>query len=110
VVAEYADAWNAWGDPDVIAHKSAVLDGHCAELGRDPKEIQRTAQAVVSLREVPDQGGRPFIGGSPQRLADAMARYREIGLDELIIPDDLLGDTGAERLAAMDTILGLARP
>jgi alkanesulfonate monooxygenase SsuD/methylene tetrahydromethanopterin reductase-like flavin-dependent oxidoreductase (luciferase family) len=107
VVAEYADIWNAWGLPEVIAHKSALIDGHCAELGRSPKTIERTAQAMVALHEdVPDQGARPFIGGSPQRLAESIAQYREIGLDELIIPDDLLGD-GAERLRSMDVIRGL---
>jgi len=49
-----------------------------------------------------------MIGGSPSRFADAVAEYREIGLDELIIPDELLG-TGSTKLAAMDTILGIVR-
>ena len=109
VVAEYADQWNAWGAPDLIAHKSAVLDGFCAELGRDPRTIQRTAQAMVVLDgPLPENLPVPVIGGSPQRLADEIARYRANGLDELIIPDARLG-RGAERLKAMDTILALSR-
>lgn len=102
--------WNAWGEPSIIAHKSAVLDRYCAELGRDPRAIDRTAQALVSVDQpLPDNpGGRPMIGGSPARFADTVAEYREIGLDELIIPDELLGD-GAAKLAAMDTILGIVR-
>jgi alkanesulfonate monooxygenase SsuD/methylene tetrahydromethanopterin reductase-like flavin-dependent oxidoreductase (luciferase family) len=108
IVAEYADIWNAWGEPDLIAHKSAVIDRYCASLGRDPSSIERTAQAMVVLNgEAPAGGGHPpVIGGSPEALADAIARYREIGLDELIIPDDTLG-SGAELLKAMDTILSL---
>src|SRR5262245_47503632 len=47
IVARYADVWNTWGTPDVIAHKSAVLDGYCAEIGREPKAIARTAQALT---------------------------------------------------------------
>jgi alkanesulfonate monooxygenase SsuD/methylene tetrahydromethanopterin reductase-like flavin-dependent oxidoreductase (luciferase family) len=109
VVAQYADLWNAWGTPDVIAHKSKVLDEHCARIGRDPSEIDRTAQALTVVDgEVPDMGGRPVIGGSRARLADTIAEYRAVGLDELIVPDALLG-TGADRLRAMDTLLSLTR-
>jgi len=110
IVAKYADLWNAWGVPSLIAHKSAVLDRFCAELGRDPRAIDRTAQALVSVDQpLPENpGGRAMIGGSPSRFADAVAEYREIGLDELIIPDELLG-TGSTKLAAMDTILGIVR-
>lgn len=42
IVARDADVWNGEGDPATIAHKSAVLDGHCADLGRDPATIGRT--------------------------------------------------------------------
>jgi alkanesulfonate monooxygenase SsuD/methylene tetrahydromethanopterin reductase-like flavin-dependent oxidoreductase (luciferase family) len=109
IVAKYADLWNGWGVPSTIAHKSGVLDRYCAELGRNPRAIDRTAQALVSVDQpVDNPGGQPVIGGSPSKFADAVAEYREIGLDELIIPDELLG-TGAAKLAAMDTILGIVR-
>jgi alkanesulfonate monooxygenase SsuD/methylene tetrahydromethanopterin reductase-like flavin-dependent oxidoreductase (luciferase family) len=107
IAATYADLWNAWGLPEYIAHKSAVLDRFCAEAGRDPKAIDRTAQALVSL-DGPLPDGFPAIGGSPAKLADTVAEYRAIGLDELIIPDELLG-TGAAKLAAMDKILEIVR-
>ncbi len=42
LVATYADAWNAFGPPDSWAHKNGVLDDWCAEVGRDPAEIERT--------------------------------------------------------------------
>jgi F420-dependent oxidoreductase-like protein len=109
IVARYADLWNAWGTPDVIAHKSAVLDGYCAEIGREPKTIARTAQALTAVSgPLPEGPPGRVIGGSVGQLAQAVAEYRAIGLDELIVPDDLLGK-GAERLAAMDTILGVVR-
>jgi hypothetical protein len=50
----------------------------------------------------------PVIGGTPQKLAAAIEQYRAIGLDELIVPDGFLGK-GADRLKAMDVILGLVR-
>ncbi len=42
LVAEHADLWNCYGTPAELAHKSAILDEHCASLGRDPAEIERT--------------------------------------------------------------------
>ena len=45
VVAEHADVWNvAGGDPDEAARLSAVLDRHCADVGRDPEAIRRSVQ------------------------------------------------------------------
>ncbi|HEY0001951.1 MAG TPA: TIGR03560 family F420-dependent LLM class oxidoreductase [Actinoplanes sp.] len=109
IVAEYADLWNAWGAPELIEHKSAVLDRFCAEVGRDPRAIDRTAQSLVVVDgPLPEGQSMPVIGGSPERLADTIEEYRGIGLDELIIPDRFLG-TGAVRLKAMDTVLTLAR-
>jgi alkanesulfonate monooxygenase SsuD/methylene tetrahydromethanopterin reductase-like flavin-dependent oxidoreductase (luciferase family) len=108
IVAQYADMWNAWGRPDLIAHKSAVLDDFCAAQGRDPKTIARTAQAVTVVDGPLPEVQMPVIGGSPARLADAIAEYEAIGLDELIVPDGFLG-RGADRLKAMDVIVGLTR-
>ena len=42
IVARDADIWNGEGDPATYAHKNAVLDEHCAEIGRDPSTIRRT--------------------------------------------------------------------
>ena len=42
IVAQYADMWNCIEPPEVYSHKNAVLDRWCAELGRDPAEIERT--------------------------------------------------------------------
>ncbi len=43
MVAEYADIWHSFGDPDTIARKHDVLDEWCAKAGRDPGEIERSA-------------------------------------------------------------------
>jgi F420-dependent oxidoreductase-like protein len=107
IVAKYADVWNTWGHPDVIAHKSAVLDDFCAREGRDPKTIARTAQALIVLDGPVPQVSMPVIGGSPEALRDVISEYHGNGLDELIVPDGLLGQ-GADRLKAMDTIRAIA--
>jgi F420-dependent oxidoreductase-like protein len=43
LVAQYADACNFFGTPDVVAHKIDVLRGHCDALGRDIGTIEVTA-------------------------------------------------------------------
>ncbi|MFC3574148.1 LLM class flavin-dependent oxidoreductase [Streptomyces yaanensis] len=52
LVAEHADVWNIPGPPhnrvEFIAERGRVLDAHCADLGRDPREIRRSVQLVVS--------------------------------------------------------------
>ena len=47
LVAEHAQMWNALGDPDEYTRKSKVLDEWCHRIGRDPKEIERTANVNV---------------------------------------------------------------
>ena len=49
MVAKYADIWNMpGGDVDIFKHKSEVLDGHCAKIGRDPATIERSIQVMVN--------------------------------------------------------------
>jgi probable F420-dependent oxidoreductase len=42
LVARHADIWHGFGDPETIKHKHEVLDKRCAEIGRDPEEIERS--------------------------------------------------------------------
>ena len=59
IVARDADIWNGEGDPATYAHKSAVLDAHCAEIGRDPASIRRTVGVQpVCIRALAGGGGR----------------------------------------------------
>ncbi len=46
--AEYADIWHGFGKAETIAHKNEVLDGHCADIGRDPAEIERSCGAKAT--------------------------------------------------------------
>jgi probable F420-dependent oxidoreductase len=40
LVAQHADIWHSFGDADTIEHKLGVLRRHCADVGRDPAEIE----------------------------------------------------------------------
>jgi len=60
VVAEHADVWNAIGRNPTgqpgggipeLAHKLAVLDGHCEAIGRDSRSIKRSVQVHLDRLE-----------------------------------------------------------
>ncbi len=112
IAAEHADAWNTWGNPDVLAHKIEVLEGHGEDVGRDPSEIERSAQAFVFLSD--DQAeldhlrenvpGKRAVIGTPDELVETMAAYRDAGVDEFIVPDFNLGG-GQQRQEVYDRFL-----
>ncbi|MBJ8347660.1 LLM class F420-dependent oxidoreductase [Antrihabitans sp. YC2-6] len=66
LVAEYAQVWHSFSDLDVLAHKSAVLADHCAEVGRDPALIQRSVSwpGVEQAQQYVDAGVSLFTVGT----------------------------------------------
>jgi probable F420-dependent oxidoreductase len=50
IVAEQADEWHTFGNPDTLTHKSRVLDDWCERVGRDPKEIVRSTTIFSQSR------------------------------------------------------------
>lgn len=69
ITARYADASNIIGDAETVAHKVDVLHQHCAEVGRDPADIEMTALAMV-----PDDADKDTILREADALAKAGAR------------------------------------
>ncbi|GIW13612.1 MAG: luciferase-like hypothetical protein [Tepidiforma sp.] len=108
IVARFANEWNTWGTPDVLAHKGRVLDRHCEELGRDPRTIRRSAQALLVMSDDPAAveraraSGFAVIGGTGPELRALVEQYAEAGVNELIIPGFTLGRTLEEKLAILD--------
>ena len=62
LVAQYADMWNAFGDPDAIRHKVEVLAGHCRDIGRDPAEIVKTRLGTLVVTATKEEGRRASRG------------------------------------------------
>lgn len=46
IVARYADIWNGQGDPVPLGRLNGVLDRWCAEVGREPAAIERSALLI----------------------------------------------------------------
>ena len=102
IAARWADEWNTWGAPEVLARKNAVLDRHCEGVGRDPSTLVRSAQAIVvpdepGVTTVPFPGGPATIVGTAAALRDQVAAYAEAGVHELIVPDWNTGRGAARR-------------
>jgi probable F420-dependent oxidoreductase len=70
MVARYADIWHSYSDLDTLRHKTAVLHRHCADVGRDPADIEVSVEAVV--------GDPAQVGGA---LLDAGATLFTLGVD-----------------------------
>ena len=102
LVARYADAWNMWGTPEMMAESGSVLDARCEQLGRDPLEIHRTAAALVFVETDSDRRrtlrsldlGRPTLVAGPDEMIEVMAEYRKAGVAELVVPGHAYSTAG----------------
>jgi F420-dependent oxidoreductase-like protein len=55
IVAEHADIWNypnPRGTAEELKHKVAVLERHCADVGRDPASIRLSVQPMVNYDDL----------------------------------------------------------
>ncbi len=101
LVARYADMCNIGGGIETVRQREQVLLEHCAAVGRDPVEIERTtgvgvvvirddrAEAERVFREAFDRNrvARPWQDqpvGTPEDVAAKLAPYLEIGYRHLV--------------------------
>ena len=110
LTARHAHEWNVWGTPERVADRTAAFLAACEKEGRDPATVRRSVQALFFLvddeeraamirERAPDD--RSVVGG-PEQLVEAIGRYQELGVDEVIVPDFTLGSTAAERQMSYD--------
>lgn len=81
ITAKYAQHWNfPGGTPQEFARKRDVLKTHCAEVGRDPKEILLSAH----IRYDPDRGFKAVIEDSIALGAEGL----DLAIVYLPVPHD----------------------
>jgi alkanesulfonate monooxygenase SsuD/methylene tetrahydromethanopterin reductase-like flavin-dependent oxidoreductase (luciferase family) len=88
VVAEHADIWNCptRGDVDEFCRKSAVLDDHCAAIGRDPREIRRSVQVLFAAQPAAVPGGRPLpLQHDLSTTRDLLVEFIRAGADHIVL-------------------------
>jgi alkanesulfonate monooxygenase SsuD/methylene tetrahydromethanopterin reductase-like flavin-dependent oxidoreductase (luciferase family) len=104
-VARYANSWNTWGNPTLIATVTERFMAACEKEGRDPASIRRSAQALVYITDS-DAKRDELLGkinteraivGSTAEIVDVMGQYADAGLDEFALPDFNLGALPAQR-------------
>ena len=99
LVAQYADKCNVTGDVSTLIRKREVLHRHCADVGRDPQEIDITWMSplilttsdanTAEMRELLAAGGSAeevagFTVGQPHEIPDLVADHIAAGADEVI--------------------------
>jgi F420-dependent oxidoreductase-like protein len=115
MVAEVADLCNIGGTAEVVARKLAILDEHCAAVGRDPKEVKRTAMTslFVSPDDAARDGLRELVGydsnsevrdrmiiATVGEAVDSVAAIVAAGADEVIVNLPLIKSVDAIHDAA----------
>ena len=113
MAARWADIWNCWGTPDLIAHKKAVFEAHCEAVSRDPASVERSTQALLRMSDDPallerwrGQGpGMPSLIGTPAEIGEHFGEYERLGIDEFVVVDRALGSELSRRLDNMAQLL-----
>ena len=73
-----------------------MLQGHCADVGRDPAEIRKTWMGVVSIATTLAQAERAMEGcpiwpgdvpivGTPPEVVSQLQQYTALGVDLFIV-------------------------
>lgn len=119
VVAKYADWWNTYIGIDDYQHKLQVLQRHCDEVGRDFGEIKKTlggmyvaigeteeeAERIASNSQFITDGNKPYsFIGTPDTLVDRIHRYKEIGVEYIILRFEDFPSTKGATLFADEVI------
>src|SRR3954470_9832071 len=99
LVAQYADACNVFGAPEAIARKYGILADHCAAVGRDPDEIERST--LQNIRPGTD-GARGTE--SPSQILDHFGELSDAGAQHVIVSIHGLADPGPLELVGRDVI------
>ncbi len=105
LVAQYADACNLFGEPDVIAHKVSVLGRHCETFNRDPDEISVTQlSGVLCAADQADLAARLAALSPADTPTEVVAEHLTVGtVEDHIARFQALADVGVN-----ETIVSLA--
>ena len=109
LTAKHADQWNVWAQwtgnrAAAIPPLLAKMDAICAEVGRDPKTLERSAAVMVDFPGAYGRPGQavPSLTGTPEELAEEFRAYARAGISHLqLYPDPCT----VEGIAALSPVL-----
>ena len=118
MTAPHVDSWNSWyadtgNAPAGVAALTAKVDAACAEVGRDPSEIERTVAVHVRL---PGGTGRTQgdysqvqalkpLEGTPSEMAEELRAYAGAGIGHVQLVLDPITRESIERFAPVLQLL-----
>lgn len=126
IVARYGDYANFSGEVENFRHKSSVLAGHCATVGRRFEEIGRSVHRMAVVgRDAGDLNRKlevaasrrasttaefaaEHLAGTVDQVVDVMGQYAEAGCSDMILYFYDMGEYDSLELFATDVIPQLA--
>jgi alkanesulfonate monooxygenase SsuD/methylene tetrahydromethanopterin reductase-like flavin-dependent oxidoreductase (luciferase family) len=104
-VAKYGDIWNAFGLPAEVRELDGVLRRHCEEVGRDEREVERSINLWLVIRDSEAEARREWatwmernrtplekalepsrpVFGTPETIADRLLEYRAVGFTTAMV-------------------------
>ena len=105
ITAQHAQEWNTWGAPPSAEQKLGVFTDACARVDVDAASKHKSVQSLFMLTDDQSQiddalagpRGEATIAGSEEAIVDAIGRYADLGFDEVIVPDFVMGETAEDR-------------
>ena len=117
IAAKHADLTH-WFPVGAVAlsRKMALLEGYCADIGRDPGAIERTmatpvmvaaseAAGAVLLERLPAERRRHVIVGTPKQAAVALRPFLDLGFTGFTFNNNIYRTPG--EIAVVGELLGL---
>jgi alkanesulfonate monooxygenase SsuD/methylene tetrahydromethanopterin reductase-like flavin-dependent oxidoreductase (luciferase family) len=117
ITMPHADSWNIWyddfdNDPAHLAPYREKVDAACAEVGRDPAGVERTASVLVQMTggtgrdDAGSRRGVPPHKGTSEEIAAGLLAFRPAGISHVQLVVDPITEASIAELAPVLEHLG----
>lgn len=112
LTARHADHWNVWANwsgnrAAGIPALRERMDAICAQVGRDPATLERSAAVMIDFPGAYGRPGQvvPSLSGTPEELAEEFRAYARAGISHIQLYPDPCTVEGIEAIApALDLL------
>jgi alkanesulfonate monooxygenase SsuD/methylene tetrahydromethanopterin reductase-like flavin-dependent oxidoreductase (luciferase family) len=106
LTAQHADHWNVWANwsgnrAAGIPVLRERMDAICAQVGRDPATLERSAAVMIDFPGAYGRPGQvvPSLTGAPEELAEEFRAYAREGISHIQLYPDPCTVDGIEAIA-----------
>jgi probable F420-dependent oxidoreductase len=105
IALSHADAWNTWYSPygntvDGFSAANEKVSGICERVGRDPREVERSACVLVAVDGGTGERPHDVPPVEPAALVAHLGELAAAGADEAILVVDPITERSVHKLAA----------